>query len=106
MNYQRKKAAVTKYLPLSLEGKTEQEIKDAIALDEKKFTPEEVEEIFQAILNPEPAALSSKYKVNYGVYIPEQAKEFTKEEIEADQDIIDYLVEIKSGAVSIIKEAE
>lgn len=105
MNYQRKQAAVTRYLPLK--GlKPEEAIKNDLAADDKMYTPEEIEEILQAIYTPEPGAKSSKYKVNYGVYIPEQGKEFTKEEIEADQDIIDYLVEIKSGAVSIIKEGE
>jgi hypothetical protein len=106
MHHSTLKAAVTRYLPLIAEGKTEAEIKTAIAADEKNFSADDVEFIFNALTadpeENEPQA--GKYKVNFGVYIPEQAKEFTKEEIEADQDIIDYLVEIKSGAVSIIKE--
>ena len=103
MNFQRKQAAVTRLLPL-INGKSEQEVRELLAADDKKYTPEEIDEIYQALLNPEAPAVASKYTVNFGVYIPEHGQSYTKEEIEADQDIIDYLVDIKSGAVSIKKE--
>lgn len=105
MNYQRRQAAVTRYL-LLIQGKSEQEIRELLAADDEKFTPEEVEEIYQELVNPKPPEVKSKYTVHFGVYIPDHGKEFTKEEIEADQDIIDYLVDIKSGAVSIIEESK
>lgn len=41
-----------------------------------------------------------KVIVNFGVYIPSMQKSFTKEEIEADPNIIDYLLSIGSQAVS------
>lgn len=52
MHHQVKKSAINKYAPLLAEGKPADEIKAAIAADEKKFTPEEVEEIFQALGKP------------------------------------------------------
>jgi hypothetical protein len=102
MNYFKKKAAVTKYLPLISEGKTEQEIKDAIGADDKVYTSAEVDEIYQALINP--AAAKPKVKVNFGVYIPEQGKEFTKADIEGNSDIIDYLIDIKSGAITVLED--
>jgi len=105
LNVQRKNAAVTRLLPL-ISGKSEQEVRELLAADEKKFTSEEIDEIYQALLNPEPTKTVGKYQVNFGVYVPEHRRNFSKEEIEADQDIMDYLVDIKSGAVSIIKEGK
>lgn len=49
MNVQRKKGAVLKYTPLKDLGATDEEIKDALAKDEKQYTPDEVEEIINAI---------------------------------------------------------
>lgn len=43
----------------------------------------------------------SKVTVNFGVYIPSMGKSYTKEEIAADQNIINYLIEIKSEAVTV-----
>ncbi len=43
------KAAVSKYLPLVEEGKTEEEIKAAISADEKAFDAESVDEIFSSL---------------------------------------------------------
>lgn len=52
LNHMKLKAAVSKYLPLYLvDKKSEQEIKDALAADEKNFGEEGVEEIYQAIIN-------------------------------------------------------
>jgi hypothetical protein len=42
-------AAVKKYGPLFTEGKSEEEIRAAIAGDEKAFEPEGIDEIFAAI---------------------------------------------------------
>jgi hypothetical protein len=109
MHHSTLKAAVTRYLLLIAEGKTEAEIKSAIAADEKGFKPEEVEEIYKALLTAgdEPdSSTGGKVVVNFGVHIPEHGQAYTKEEIEANQDIIDYLLEIGSGAVSIIKEGK
>jgi hypothetical protein len=49
MHHLAKKAAIAKYAPLHTEGKTEEEIKEAIAADEKGYSPEELEEIYTAI---------------------------------------------------------
>ena len=46
------KAAVEKYQPLVTEGKTEAEIKEAIASDEKEFDEDAVSQIYQAIVTP------------------------------------------------------
>ena len=43
---------------------------------------------------------ATKYTVNFGVYIPEMAKTYTKEELENDPDACAYLVEIGSQAVT------
>jgi hypothetical protein len=85
-----------------LEGKTEVEIKDAIKGNDKAYTDAEVDEIYQALINP--AAARPKVKVNFGGFIPEYGKTFTKDEIEANSDIIDYLIDIKSGAVTVLEE--
>lgn len=54
MHHMTKKAAVEKYSPLHVaEGKSEADVKAAIAADEKEFSDEDVEEIYQAIANPE-----------------------------------------------------
>lgn len=47
-----------------------------------------------------------KVKVNFGVHIPEMGKVYSKEELECDQDAIDYLIEIKSAAISVVKEVK
>jgi hypothetical protein len=49
MNHNRKKAAVEKYKPLLDAGATREEILNAIAGDEKAYTPEEVNEIVAAV---------------------------------------------------------
>jgi hypothetical protein len=107
MNAQRKKAAVTKYLPLII-GKSEEEVKALLAADTKAaYTEAEIAEIYQELLkqpDPTPAAPKVKVQVNYGVEITELRQSLTKEEIEADQSVIDYLIEIKSGAVTVLQE--
>jgi hypothetical protein len=40
-----------------------------------------------------------KYRVNFGLYIPEMQKEYTKEALENDPEACAYLVEIGSQAV-------
>ncbi len=46
------------------------------------------------------AKVDTKYMVNFGVYIPEMQKAYTKEELENDPDACAYLVEIGSQAVT------
>ncbi|WP_231464689.1 hypothetical protein [Pedobacter sp. Leaf132] len=53
-NKQSLKAAVKVYGPLhSVDKKTDAEVKDAISKDERKFTSEQIDQIYSAILNPE-----------------------------------------------------
>lgn len=47
-----------------------------------------------------------KVQVNFGVNVPELGKNYTKDELLTDEDAIRYLLEIGSGAVSIVKEKE
>ena len=51
MHHATKKAAVAKYAPLLNEGKSEQDIRAAIAADEKKYSPADIDEIYKAILD-------------------------------------------------------
>ena len=44
----------------------------------------------------------AKYSVHFGIYIPEMRKHYTKQELETEPDVCAYLVEIGSGAVSLI----
>lgn len=46
-------AAVKKYDDLHKAGKPEADVKDAISKDEKKFTTEQIDSIYNAIVNPE-----------------------------------------------------
>jgi len=57
------KAAVTKYGPLLSEGKTEEEIKAEIAKDEKGFDEDGVNQIYDAIANPEEEESEKAYVV-------------------------------------------
>lgn len=50
MNSLVKKAAVKRYASLLAEGKSEEEIKAAIAEDAKKFSPADVDEIYEAVV--------------------------------------------------------
>lgn len=47
------KAAVKKYQPLVAEDKTEEEIKEALAADDKGYSEDEITEILSAILTPD-----------------------------------------------------
>ena len=53
MNAQRKKAAVAAYAHLLTEGKSNNDIMDAISEDEKNYTAEEINEIVAAITAPQ-----------------------------------------------------
>jgi hypothetical protein len=46
------KAAVAKYGPLHTDGKAEADVKAELAKDERGFTPEQVDEIYAAIIGP------------------------------------------------------
>lgn len=52
MNTLRKKAAVEKYKVVAANGASAEELKEAIAQDEKGYTPEEVTEIVAALTDP------------------------------------------------------
>jgi hypothetical protein len=65
------KAAVVKYGGLIAEGKSPEEIKDAIAADDKEFDSEAVEEIYTAILEEEEAEDPDADKGDTGVKKPE-----------------------------------
>jgi hypothetical protein len=54
MHHATLRAAVSKYTPLVEDGKSPEEVKQAIASDEKGFDEKEVEEIYEAIVNPNP----------------------------------------------------
>lgn len=43
-----------------------------------------------------------KVEVHFGTQIPEMSKEYTRDEILNDEEVITYLLEIGSGAVSIV----
>ena len=64
----------------------------------------QVGEIIQVITEgpkaDEAAKAKSKYKVHFGVNIPEMRKEYSVEELEADLEVCAYLVEIGSQAVT------
>jgi len=75
------KAAVKVYGPLHSDGKTEAEIKEAIGKDERGFTADQIDKIYDAILNPEPAK-------------PKAYKHIVKK---AFRDIDDFSVEHEEG---------
>lgn len=56
------KAAVAKYAPLHAEGKTEAEVKQAIAADEKSYDETAVAEIYAAIAGAGPEEEPAKAK--------------------------------------------
>lgn len=106
MNTLRKNAAVTKYLPLTI-GKSEDEAKALLAADDKAYTAAEIDEIYQALTNPEKpeTPTSAKYKVNFPVHIAEFEGTFTAEEILNTPEVLEHLINIKSAAISVVKEA-
>ncbi|WP_342645016.1 hypothetical protein [Mucilaginibacter sp. CSA2-8R] len=105
MNNLKKQAAVTKYLPLSI-GKSEEEVKALLAADDKAYPPAEIDEIYQALIAPEKpaAAEQAKYKVNFPVHIAEFEGTFTAEEILNTPEVLEHLINIKSAAISVVKE--
>lgn len=50
------KAAVKAYGSLHSDGKAEAEVKEALLADEKGYSTEQVDSIYDAIVNPEPTA--------------------------------------------------
>lgn len=48
----------------------------------------------------ETASKAPKFKVNFGVEIPEMKKTYSKADLEANEEICEYLHEIGSGAVT------
>jgi len=80
------KSAVAAYAVLLTEGKTAEEIKAEIAKDPKEFNPEDVEEIYNAIVNPKPETPK-----------PEKPKVFKHIVIGPFRDIKDFSKEYKAG---------
>lgn len=71
------KAAVAAYAVLLTQGKTAEEIKAEIAKDPKEFTPEDVEEIYNAIINPKPEKPKAFKHIVTGSF--RDIKDFSKE---------------------------
>lgn len=76
MNAQRKKAAVAAYAHLLTEGKSNNEIMDAISEDEKEYTVEEINEIVAAITAPQSSKEEDKAT---GKSKPKKVVEFFEE---------------------------
>lgn len=85
------KAAVVLYAALLTQGKTVEEIKAEIAKDPKEFTPEDVEEIYNAIINPKPDAPKPEPQK------PEKPKAFKHIVTGSFRDIRDFSKEYKAG---------
>jgi hypothetical protein len=84
------KAALAAYAILLAEGKNETEIREAISKDEKEFSPEEIEEIYQAIINPPAPPAPSPKKEKFVVLKPfRDIADFSKE-IEIGKDVSDF----------------
>lgn len=60
------KAAVKSYGSLHSDGKTEAEVKDALLADEKEYTPEQVDSIYEAIVFVPENVPTGAYKVVEG----------------------------------------
>lgn len=94
------KAAVKAYGSLHSDGKAEAEVKEAIAGSEKGFTPEQVDEIYNAIVDPdEQPAAAKAYVVAEGKSFRDK-DDFTKEYKDGDsvegfsEDRIEHLLSI------------
>lgn len=93
------KAAVKNYGSLYTEGKTEEEVKAALLADEKGYSEEQVDLIYEAIVNPEAPKEAKSYKVSEGMSFRDKddfSKEYNDEsDISSfDKDRIDHLVSI------------
>lgn len=91
------KAAVAKYGSLHSDGKTDAEVKTALKADEKGYTDDQIDSIYDAIIAP--PAKPSSYKVAEGKSFRDKddfSKEYTeKSDIShLSQDRIDHLVSI------------
>ncbi len=65
MNHLQKKSAVNTYGKLHAEGKSEEQVKEAIKADDREFSEEQVEEIYKEIVNtvtPDPNAATEEEK--------------------------------------------
>lgn len=91
------KAAVKAYGSLHSDGKTEAELKEALLADEKGYSAEQVDSIYDAIVAP-PAG-SGKFKVVEGKSFRDKddfSKEYNDESdiSHLSQDRIDHLISI------------
>lgn len=101
LNYKTLGKAVTVYSPLHAEGKTEEEVKSAIAADAKGFDEDGVNEIYEAIINPEVEEDTEEvsYKVVAGKSFRDKndfSKEYTEDSdiSHLSKDRIDHLLSI------------
>jgi hypothetical protein len=99
------KAAVAKYGPLIYEGKSEVEVKEALLADDKGYSAEQVDSIYNAMIAPPELKEDVKYNVVEGRSFRDK-DDFSKEyDHESDishlsQDRIDHLISI--GYVEIV----
>jgi hypothetical protein len=92
LHHQTLKSAVSKYLPLKTEGKTEEEIRTAIASDEKGFTDENINEIYDAIINN-----TDNESLNQGDKPPASKKKKKYVVVTPFRDINDFSIEHREG---------
>ena len=93
------KAAVAKYGSLHTDGKTEEEVKAALTADDKGYSVDQVDEIYDAIVFVPEVKEPSAYKVVEGKSFRDKEdfnKEYTDESdiSHLSQDRIDHLVTI------------
>lgn len=108
LNYKTLGKAVTVYSPLHVAGKTEEEVKAAIAADAKGFDEDGVNEIYEAIINPEVDEDNDEeksYKVANGKSFRDKTDfsiEYTEDSdiSHLSQDRIDHLL-----SIGYVKEA-
>ena len=93
------KAAVAKYGPLHTDGKAEADVKEALSADEKAFTPEQIDSIYDAIVFVPDETLKGGYKVAEGKSFRDKDDFSIEYNEDSDishlsQDRIDHLVSI------------
>lgn len=82
------KSAVKQYGTFHTDGKTDLEVKAEIAKDDRNFTDVQIDEIYEAILNPAPVATVKKY--SYTVIVPFRCITDFSKEIEEGKDVSDF----------------
>ncbi|WP_114937572.1 hypothetical protein [Mucilaginibacter endophyticus] len=98
------KAAVKVYGPLHSAGKAETEVKEALASDEKGYTPEQIDEIYKAIAMPE------ENDEPKGELLTAETPEWVEQLLasnqallESNQSVVNAVAEFKEAAVDFLK---